>query len=243
MNRLAENEMKRWLVAGVCAFFVMALGVMLFRAPPAPGTPTAVTATLPPVLLRPADGSDAAFDEKKILADPKPLFLPTSWNATPKAVPRPEPGARFKNLSDREGAIMPATELKLNLPPPVAVPSTPVAALLMDKPGSALAGFGRAAAALPVLPSRGAFVEIVTEGTGRAVLRQALHDVNPPGGELWQPMQFLVAVDAAGLVGAVSLTQHSGVEGVDDYFQRYLAQTLRVGQRLAPGFYRISVGP
>ena len=56
-------------------------------------------------------------------------------------------------------------------------------------------------------------------------------------------MEFIAAVDAAGLVGSVVPTVSSGAGEVDEYFGRYLADTLRVGQRLAPGFYLISVGP
>ena len=56
-------------------------------------------------------------------------------------------------------------------------------------------------------------------------------------------MEFIAAVDTAGLVGPLVPTVRSTDADVDDYFGRYLAETLRVGQRLAPGFYRISVGP
>ena len=35
----------------------------------------------------------------------------------------------------------------------------------------------------------------------------------------------------------------SDVDAVDAYFERYLTDTFRVGDRLAPGFYRIRVGP
>jgi hypothetical protein len=56
-------------------------------------------------------------------------------------------------------------------------------------------------------------------------------------------MEFVAAVDPAGLVGPLVPTVRSGVEEVDNFFQNYLARTLRVGERLAPGFYRICVGP
>ena len=46
----------------------------------------------------------------------------------------------------------------------------------------------------------------------------------------WDPMEFMAAVDAAGLVGPVVPTTRSGVAEVDAYFSRYLAETLRVGQ-------------
>jgi hypothetical protein len=75
------------------------------------------------------------------------------------------------------------------------------------------------------------------------VLRETLQDARPPGEGEWQPMKFIVAVNATGLVGTLAVTQRSGVEAVDEYFQKYLVHTLRIGQRLAPGFYRISVGP
>ena len=56
-------------------------------------------------------------------------------------------------------------------------------------------------------------------------------------------MEFLVAVDAMGLVGPPTLTESSRVAAVDGYFQNYLVKTLHAGQRLAPGFYRICIGP
>lgn len=242
MARMAENEMRRWGIAATCACLAVAFVFTLFRAPVASSNLIAPPA-IAPVLVRAAEGNDVAFDEQKTLADPTPLFLPTVWNAAPKGPPRSEPGARFENFAGRLRSGATDGDLKLTLPPPVSVPVTPADMLLMEPPGSALAGFGRAAVALPVLDPRQAFVEIVAEGTGRTVLRQALTDAKPPGEGVWEPMEFLVAVDPAGLVGGVSVTKRSGVEGVDNYFQRYLAQTFRVGQRLAPGIYRISLGP
>jgi hypothetical protein len=35
----------------------------------------------------------------------------------------------------------------------------------------------------------------------------------------------------------------SGVDEVDSYFSKYLVHTLRVGERLEAGIYRICVGP
>jgi hypothetical protein len=248
MANVAKNEVTRWSIATACASLVGVFVLALFRSPTDPAAPGKLDdpKTLRPtaaVLVRSADGNDRAFDEQKILADPTPLFLPTKWNAAPKGLPRPEPGARFENFEGRLRGTTPEGELNLNLPNPVSVPATPADVQLSERLGASVSGFGRAPVALPALDSRQAFVEIVAEGTGRAVLRQALADAKPPGESVWEPMEFLVAVDAAGLVGGVSVTKRSGVEGVDNYFQRYLAQTLRVGQRLAPGFYRISVGP
>lgn len=194
-------------------------------------------------MLRLPDATNAGVDEKTRLTDPTPQFLPTKWNAVQRGLVGPERGAGFPGYPPKLHTAAASSELKPNLPMPVAIPATAVEALLTDPPGSGLRGFGQTTSTLPALAPRGAFVEIVAEGTGRAVLRQALSDAKPPGDGTWHPLEFSVRVDAAGLVGSLLVIRRSEVEGVDTYFQRYLAQTLRVGQRLAPGSYRIKVGP
>jgi hypothetical protein len=92
------------------------------------------------------------------------------------------------------------------------------------------------------LNARKAFIEILAAINGQRLLAQPLTNANPPGGA-WQPMEFLVAVDAMGLVGPPTLTESSRVAAVDGYFQNYLVKTLHAGQRLTPGFYRICIGP
>lgn len=242
MSRVGGSDMQRWTLAGAIAFGGVALVVALFRAPENPVRAPGAFSPVPPVLVRADNGIDVAFDEHKILADPTPLFLPTRWNAARTGVARPEPGATFEDYKPTYVAATVEGGLRLDFPNPVTIAATPVEALA-DAPGSLLIGIGRSAMTLPPLSERGAFVEIVADGTGQAVFRQALLDARPPSGGAWQPLEFLAHVNTMGLVGTLALTRRSGVEGVDDYFQRYLVQTLRVGQRLAPGFYRISVGP
>jgi hypothetical protein len=76
------------------------------------------------------------------------------------------------------------------------------------------------------------------------VFGRPVNDAKPPASTRpWDPMEFVAAVDAAGLVGPLVPTARSGVDEIDAYFGHYLADTLRVGQRLSPGFYRIVVGP
>jgi hypothetical protein len=95
---------------------------------------------------------------------------------------------------------------------------------------------------LETLAPRAAYVEITDAETGRKVFSQPVKDAHPPASD-WKPMEFMAAVDSAGLVGPPVLTQHSDVADVDAYFGQYLSDTLRIGQRLNPGFYRVSVGP
>jgi hypothetical protein len=45
------------------------------------------------------------------------------------------------------------------------------------------------------------------------------------------------------LIAPLTLTTRSGVEEIDNFYRNYLVRTYRVGERLAPGFYRITVAP
>lgn len=139
----------------------------------------------------------------------------------------------------------------LELPNPVAVPDKPVDVLSSPMPGSMAAGMGRTDSPVPTLASRGPSVEIVEIGTGRVALppngmasvRAIVAEARPPGTRPWRAMEFLAVVNAAGLAAPLTVITRSEVDEVDSYFQNFLARTLRVGDRLGPGFYRISIGP
>jgi len=59
----------------------------------------------------------------------------------------------------------------------------------------------------------------------------------------WRPLELFATVDAAGLASPLVVTDRSDVEEVNAYFRNYLARTFRLGEHLAPGFYRVVVGP
>jgi hypothetical protein len=176
-----------------------------------------------------------------MLLDPTPLFLPTEYNSSRiDYVPR-EPGGTFAGFPFKK--TFADSELELHLPPPTVIPASPADALIGDPPGAPFIGFDRGDPVVQPLGPRAAYVEIVEARSGRSVLEMPVTDAHPPASMPWQPMEFIAAVDAAGLVGPLVTTTRSGADDVDTYFGRYLAETLRVGQRLAPGFYRIIVGP
>jgi hypothetical protein len=131
----------------------------------------------------------------------------------------------------------------LALPLPSAGPEQPAEALASDPPGNRLMGIGRTDGTAPVLPARGAYIEVTAAGTGSAVLTAELPGAKPPEGTLWQPLEFVAAVDPAGLVGPLVLAERSDVDAVDAYFERYLTRSFRIGERLPPGFYLVRVGP
>ena len=184
---------------------------------------------------------DPVVIQGTMLRDPTPLFLPTEFNSSRKDYRPGEPGGAFSGFAAK--LTFSESELALHLPPAVAVPAAPADALAGSPPGAPFLGFGRSDMNVELLAPRGAYVEIVDSGSGRSVLARPLLDAYPPSSAPWKPMEFMAAVDSAGLVGPLVLTVHSDVAEVDAYFGQFLAENLRVGQRLEPGFYRICVGP
>lgn len=175
-----------------------------------------------------------------LLIDPAPLFLPSPYSSSRVDYSPREPGGAFGGFAFKK--VFSDSHLDLELPPTANVPSSP-ASLGEAPPGAPFLSFGRTQVIVQPLAKRGASVEITEARTGRRVLEVTLADANPPSSLPWQPVEYLAAVDAAGLVGPLSPIRRSGVDEVDGYFGRYLSEVFRVGQRLAPGFYRVSVGP
>jgi hypothetical protein len=218
-------------VAGVVALVWVAFHVRLPEPPPA--APASARSSVGLV--------DKVVIQGTALRDPTPLFLPSEFNSSRRDyVPR-EPGGSFGGFT--ASLTFDPAELTLPLPPAAAVPASPAEALAGDPPGAPFLGFGRTDIILQPLAPRGAYVEITSAGTGRSVFGRPVLDAHPPTQAPWKPMEFMAAVDAAGLVGPLVLTVHSDVAAVDAYFGRYLVENLMVGQRLEPGFYRIRVGP
>ena len=245
------------MLATAAAAVVVALVSLMFRPPAEPPPPSA--RPTPAVEMHAnADAGDALFKDKAIFKDPVPLFLPTVRNSSPPERKQREPEGAFRDYAP-EFAFA-DSELRLNLAAPIAVPARPADALEANPPGNPFLGLGEADVPVPILSPRWAFVEIFADGAGGRAFAQALTDAAdleeaPPVLQVgtWQPLEFMAAVDPAGLVGPLMPTVRS-VTPPDNAFlqldaetvqwlEKYLAQKLRVGEKLPPGFYRICVGP
>ena len=196
-------------------------------------------------LTRPDPSPGAAVLAEQLAAyDPTPLFLPTAMNSGQKVVSFGEQanaGGPFADLSPR--LVFGKDQLDLAFPPLVVVPSGPVQGLTFANRREMPLALGRVEVAGKALPSRAGYVEAVKNGENRAVLALALPETpRQPQGD-WQPMELLGAVSSSGLVGDLVVTVSSGSDTVDDYFSQQLAQIVRVGERLSPGFYTFRVGP
>jgi hypothetical protein len=239
MEGLVKGEKRRWVFAAVAAGAIGASGLTLFRQPVAtdPGG-SAAGQKRSVTLISP---QDTAVNDEAVLLDPTPLFLPTKWNATQRAIAPREAGGKFQGF-DTPTWNFAENELKLGLPAPIAVPESIAEAVLADAPSVPLVGVGRSDAQIERVVSRKGFIEVFAANSGRAVFKTSLVE-GPAGAAAWQPLEFIAAVDPAGLSGPLVLTVRSGVDEVDGFFAGYIAKMLRLGEILAPGLYRISIGP
>jgi hypothetical protein len=242
--KASAGAWKLWLFSTGGSVVVILLVVSLFRVPA--GTPGpakgALANAVPRVEL--AAHEDELLIEEMALRDPTPLFLPTVWNAAEDALamnaPR-EPGESFQDYAPFY--TFSVNELNINFSNTSKVPVRPLDALALDSASGSLFGFGQIDGKIEPLRPRRGFLEVVSADDGQLLMRQPLTEGVPVDQGNWQPLEFLVAVNAAGVVGPPVLSESSRVGEVDSFFKEYLLKVLHIGERLAPGFYRISIGP
>lgn len=250
MSAHAMTPRTRWIVAAIGAALVMGLLAPLFLLPRVGGFAVPAVSMPPPVKLADPSPTNPLLREVTAMRDLAPLFLPTERNAGLTRLPRPDVG---RTLLDMEAAKFSVAEAEVrferDLPAgdlggkPVTV-ARPLDALPPPASAPGMLGLGRSDVPVEPLLARGAYVEVVAIRTGEFVFGESLAvAVKPATDKPWGPIQFLANVDAAGLIGPLILTERSGAEEVDQHFRNYLAQTYRIGQRLAPGIYRVTVGP
>ena len=177
--------------------------------------------------------------ERAAFQDATPLFFPTGVNY------RPTRSAATRPVGESFGAFREVLRYGDTIPRFGADPVTPPenAAELMDKGNEApFAGLGQIDEAGEKLQNRWARVEAKSLSNGRLALVFDIGTAGSPEGERGV-MEFIVRVERAGLVGLPLLTQSSGIGAVDEFTLNYLVKTARIGARLPPGSYRITVGP
>lgn len=242
---------QRWLAAAIGACVLAGAAVSIFRTPMVEHAPPAPS--VPPLELKRVTAENGALAEEALMRDLTPLFLPTERNASLARLPAREPGKTFLDAAAPHLGVAGADWRIDEALPPVAKindkPAGKVAPLDLLHPNEtdlSLGGFGRTEVKVPALGTRGAIVDITNLRDGR---RESSHEIKinvdvpsvaPKG---WQPVEYTAAVGSAGLVGQLTLVTTSGIDEVDSFLRIYLARTFRVGERLAPGFYRITVTP
>ena len=189
---------------------------------------------------------DQVLRERADLFDPTPLFFPTEWNYGQRPLPvsvQRQPGQIFENF--RANFTFREQDIKA-YGVEVAPPLERVADALAQGNEAPFNGMGQIDQLRQPLPERTGFLEVRTLAESNIVLHQAFKDLKLPNAG-FPPMEFMIAVSAAGMVGEPVLMTGSkweeGDEEADAFFRSYLVKTFRLAERLSPGRYRVLVGP
>lgn len=242
--RIGNLEIKRRVWVGLVFALAVTAGwwrwsqwqVRAITAVSAPKQPAIVLTGVGPA------GQDQAMREQAALFDPTPLFFPTEWNYEQQPLPlslRRQPGQVFGSFDPKW--TFAEQDLKLSATEAGEGPVR-LADVLTQGNEAPFAGMGQVDVPHEPLPERSGFVEIRSLNGNKPIIEQALVGVSIPRPD-YSPVEFIVAVSAAGVIGEPVLASGSGWDEVDAFFRTYLVKTLRVGERLNPGQYRISIGP
>lgn len=189
------------------------------------------------------NAGNVLLNEEAMLFDPTPLFLPTEWNVGHNTLPDNLIRDTGHSLSDYPAQLtFNEVGVVLGMRSPVEVPAKVVDVLPMLGRRQPFTGMGRTEATVAVVPERGARVDVMAVRDGATALSLTV-PANQLPSDLWQPMEFLLAVDAAGLVGPPVPMVQASDERLGAALQELLAKTLHLGERLGPGIYRVCVGP
>lgn len=248
--REAGTERRTWaLAAGIAGVVVLGVAA-LFQSPERvvskedrgnlPDGPGGVTLGL--TRLDPNAGN-VLLNEEAMLFDPTPLFLPTEWNVGHNTLSDNLMRDTGHSFNDYPAQLtFNEVGVAVGFPAPVKVPAKVTEVLPMLGRQQPFTGLGRTDTAVAALPERGARVVVMAVRDGVEALSLTIPVGEAPAG-LWQPMEFLLAVDATGLVGPPVLMAQASDERLGASLQEMLAKTLHLGERLGPGIYRVCVGP
>lgn len=242
--RIGNIEVKRRVWVG----FAGAMGVIMAWwgwTQGRPATQGVWTQTKPPFVRLTGVGTgvaDQVLRERADLFDPTPLFFPTEWNFGQRPLRESlhrQPGQVFASF----GPVYTFAEQNMksygaeSTPPPEKL-----ADVLTQGNEAPFAGIGQIDAPRAALPERAGFLEVRGFIDDESIVSQALKNLSIPRLD-YAPMEFLVVISSAGVVGEPVLTSSSGWDEVDTFFRSYLVKTYRLGERLNPGRYRVLVGP
>lgn len=254
---MAEPTTRRWagwwVVALTVVIFVAGLVVLLRPPGGGPPAPPSATDIAPKVEVARLDEGPTGrlLREQATIFDPTPLFLPTKWNAGQRPLPtsvQHQPGQVFHSFAPK--LVFAKADLHLPIPPAQVLPKSPLD-LLKEPSRDPFLGFDRKDLTLKPLSQRYGVVEVHRLSDGRLELSQPIdRKIVLPEGQLeWRPVEFLVVVTVSGLLGRPVLLPQEGNtgntdgQGVISFLRSYLAGTLHLGERLAPGTYRVTIGP
>lgn len=192
-----------------------------------------------------ASESDPVLQEKALLFDSAPLFMPTRWNL----------GSEMGSVA----SLREATEVFALFPPQLSLPADPPNLQstrnadritprfeLPEGPSFALAPFGRLSPA-----DQGGFPAPMTvearridQGQAETVVRVPVPDRFAPEApsSLWTPAKLHLHLVEGRPLGRPVVASSSGFTDWDELLQRYL-ESLEFYKHLRNGYYRVTVNP
>ncbi len=189
-----------------------------------------------------ATAGDREMQERAEYFDPTPLFFPTEHNFGQRQTPesaRRQPGQVFASyeakLSFSESGMRVHGQ-------ETAVTDERLWDVLAQGNEAPFAGYGLIDGTRPALSGRDAFMEVNALTDGKMIVAQALRQLKLPRTD-FAPLEFLVLIGSAGVIGEPVLLAGSGWEEVDTFFRDHIVKSSRLGERLSPGRYRVVVGP
>jgi hypothetical protein len=238
LSRLRRRVWFGFIVASI----VVGCWVLWTRAHPvSPRTPVSSKNAFVQLAGAGSAEGDQLLQERAQLLDPTPLFFPTEWNYGQQPLNEnvhKQPGRFFGNFPPKP-IINDQTIAGYGTSTPV-VPEklADVLTLGVEAP---FAGLGQIDRPKSLLPIRSGYLEISDLSNGHSVTSLSLSGLVLPRTD-FAPVEFLLVIEPAGLIGEPVLAMGSGLEEVDNYFRTYLVRSYQVGLRLPPGRYRVVVG-
>lgn len=239
----AVSRIKRrvWIGSGAALLGVAAWGWWAWSRQ----TPPAGSRSSAPAFVQLAGAGSATgsriLQEKAELMDPTPLFFPTEWNYGQRPLREGQvrqPGQLFGSFDPKW------TGLDQNLPAhgmeATVVPER-LSDVLVQGNEAPFAGLGQIDRQQSTLPVRAGYLEVRRLGSMENSIEQSLTGIQSPRPD-FAPLEFLVVVGNAGLIGEPILLSSSGWDEVDLFFRNYLTRTYHLAERLSPGRYRVVVG-
>lgn len=239
--KVGRWEIRRRVLIGGGAVVLAIVGSLLRIGHGDGGHDSAQSGNRPRIYVSGVNGNQLLADEAD-LVDPSPLFFPTGRNYGQNAV-----AANLRRLPD-EGFRNFEPRYRFSDQNPgnfgreaVSVPDR-LADVLEQGAAVPFAGIGEVDRVRRPLPERNGFIEVKTLQDGVLVHESVVENSGFPTGD-FAPMEFIVSVGPAGMIGEPLLATNSGSDSVDVFVRNFLAKTYRLGDRLPPGIYRVAVGP
>lgn len=241
--RPATFEVKRRVWVGLASALVVTVAWWQWNRIQLPVSPRTQQPRQPLVRFvgNGAGVGDRLVREQTELFDPTPLFFPTEWNYGQRPLSREVeklPGEVFGEFAPK---LAVAEQAIASFGAELAAVPEKLSDVLVQGNEAPFAGMGQIDVSKSTLPVRAGFLEVRDIRIGKIILQQSLTGIEPPRSD-YAPVEFLVVVDHAGLIGEPVLTSGSGWDEVDAFFRTYLVRTYHLGERLPAGRYRVVVG-